>query len=661
MADPRKAEMMVWTWAGWEPLQYYRRLGGYHESQEGNALWSREWSAKLRSEETAKALADAGINWVTTHFFKGFGLEVEAEEIADTVEMIENFHKYGVKVFTYIQYGTIVPETILDESADGAPWSRTDWHGQHDGHPYEYGEQYWRDKPCANQPGFREYMLKCVDKAVEIGADGIWVDNLQADGCHCPHCQKAFQNYLREHVSDPWEELGVRNIARIAIPRAERPKDPVFQAWVRFRCEETKTSIRMIADHAREVKPGIIVAANMGLGCNICYSVENGNWLSSLDVLDYCYAENGLLAGMKDGRLVSQHFPMKIANALGFKIVPGAGFGTSNGIYPQSAVPRERLLKRLFAESAALGAHTAGGPFGLRGETGGADMIILRDEDYRQRSRGLRDAYSRWWEMFDASTDAAPVAVLYDFEAMSFDDARSREAFESISQLLLTNQIPFKYVLQDKLESLDGVKLLIMPHVLPVSDAVAAELAAYVSLGGKILATGRTSLYDEGMRMRYDYALAEVFGVSFADDFERANHDGVIINPKNGCILLPGEWGIKAYDGGQVCGIPGGRLLQLIRDAVPASSLPEVISPLPQVMFETRALPDGRRLLCYVNYGDDPVRGIEVRLPGDGINAIMGFSTANGESKIEFRKLGDGRIAFTIPELDVDFFTVIGG
>jgi hypothetical protein len=26
--------MMVWTWCGWEPLQYYRPLGGFHEQQE---------------------------------------------------------------------------------------------------------------------------------------------------------------------------------------------------------------------------------------------------------------------------------------------------------------------------------------------------------------------------------------------------------------------------------------------------------------------------------------------------------------------------------------------------------------------------------------------------------------------------------------------------
>jgi hypothetical protein len=33
-------EPMTWAWAGWEPAQFYRRLGGFHEQQEGNALTS---------------------------------------------------------------------------------------------------------------------------------------------------------------------------------------------------------------------------------------------------------------------------------------------------------------------------------------------------------------------------------------------------------------------------------------------------------------------------------------------------------------------------------------------------------------------------------------------------------------------------------------------
>jgi hypothetical protein len=105
-------KMMVWAWAGWEPAQFYRRLGGFHEAQEGNALWADDWFRQLESVDTAKALAEAGINWGTTHFYKGFGLKAEDGEIVATARLIANYHRHAIKVFTYIQYGSGMPEVI---------------------------------------------------------------------------------------------------------------------------------------------------------------------------------------------------------------------------------------------------------------------------------------------------------------------------------------------------------------------------------------------------------------------------------------------------------------------------------------------------------------------------------------------------------------------
>ncbi len=94
------------------------------------------------------------------------------------------------------------------------------------------------------------------------------------------------------------------------------------------------------------------------------------------------------------------------------------------------------------------------------------------------------------------------------------DEPRSRQVFEAMVQLLQQHQVPFRYLLSDRLEHLEGIELLILPHVLPMSDAQAEWIGAFVARGGKVLATGRTSLYDAQMRQRRDYALAEVFGLS---------------------------------------------------------------------------------------------------------------------------------------------------
>jgi hypothetical protein len=609
-------EMMVWTWAGWEPLQYYRRLGGFHETQEGNALWQDKWARQLRSRPTAETLRRAGINWVTTHFFKGFGLKVESEEIAQTAELIRNYHAEGIKVFCYIQYGTLMPETILLEEPEARKWLRTDWHGRNDAPPYAYGEQYWRVKPCGNQEGFRNYLLRCVDQAIGIGADGVWIDNLNADGCHCSACQKAFQAYLADTIKDPWREMGLRQLSTVAIPHVHLPTDPVFQAWVRFRAAELKESVKRISRHARALKPDIQVAANFGLGSHLRNPSEGGNWIGNYGDLDFIYAENHLFPGWQDGEIVTQHGPVKLGASLGLKVVPGSTRPLRPvGPYAVPSTPTRPELRRVFAESVLFGAGATNGPWGLRGENGGEEPAFLRDAQLRSDTRALADYYRSWKDKLAGSTDAAPVALFYSFEAFGFDEPRSRQAMQAMSQLLLQHQVPFRYVLSDHLDALDDVQLLILPHVLGLSDETARTLRQFVRRGGRILATGRSSLYDESLRMREDYALADIFGVRYSNAFEAEHQNSILFHDSTSCVLLPGEWGLTPAQGEPFCQIAPERVVQTIRQITGRHLLPEVLTPFPHVVFEMRRLKDHSLLLGVINYSNQRIPALRINVP----------------------------------------------
>lgn len=652
-------EMMVWTWAGWEPLQFYRRLGGFHEAQEGNALWAEDWSRKLESEETAKALSEAGINWVTTHFYKGFGLETEAEEIAATARLIANYHRHGVKVFTYIQYGTVMPETIQGENEKAANWGRVDWNGQHDGHPYEYGDQYWRAKPCANQPGFREHLLQCVEKAVEIGADGIWIDNLNSDGCYCPRCQEAFRAYVAAHVQDPWHDLGLRpeQLAGLTIPRAMRPRDPLFQLWIRCRVEEVRKSLELICRRARELKPDVVMAANIGIGNHQKHVLENANWHAMLELLDFTYAENGLFPAWTGEKIVSQHYTFSIANTVGVRIVPGAAVGAGSRGLPRNRLPGERELRRCHAESIMFGGHALGGPWGLRGESGGEDPLLLRDAAWCGLNRRLTDFYRSNGELVGGAVDASPVAILYNFESLLADEPAYRRAYEAMAQVLMQHQIPFRYVLSDRLEKLDGVSVLVLPHVLPLASETEAAIRAWVKRGGKLLATGRCGLYDRWMRQRTDYALSDLLGVHFSNSFEDQHHDAILRNPVTGCVFLPGQWGQMLGENQPACRIPADRVARELRALLP-STVPEVVSPVPHVGCAWQRLPGGQYLLSLLNYGDEPVRGLEVAWPvKEGTPLELTVCDAAGMTVVlPASDLGGGRKGIRPPVVDVELF-----
>ncbi len=651
-------EPTIWTWAGWEPLQFYRRLGGFHEAQEGNAIWSKEWSQRLHSEETAAALAETGVTWITTHFFKGFGLECEAEEIADTARLIANCHRHGIKVYAYLQYASIMPETFCAEVPEAQNWGRRDWNQQHDGHPWEYGPQYWRHKPCANQPGVREYFVKVIDKAAGIHADGIWIDNLQADGCHCQACQQAFQAHLRATVADPWQELGVRSLDRVRIPRSTMPKDPVFQAWIRFRNAECAESLKVLVGHVRRHYPAMKVAANMGIGCNKSDLLDSGVWLSDLASLDACYAENQRFPRWENNRIVSQHEPMSLMAAIGVTIVPGASPPTpERTIYPAPEMPSQLQLRRCCAESALFGGHAFGGPWGLRGEDGGVAPLLNRDARVRQAHREVYDWYKRQSGLLAGSQDLAPVGILYSREALTVDAERSRQAINAMAQALLQNQIPFCYVLSDRLAGpggLDGLSLLVLPHVLPMSETTTRHIRAFVENGGGLLATGRTSLYDEGMRQRTDYALADLFGVSFSRELEESHADAVHFSASGRVCLVPGEWGLEHPDGHLCSSIPPERIARIVRLALPPAALPEVLSPALHVGCAYRQTADGRQVLGLINYADIPVRNVQVILPGRPSEVRIAVFGAEADGATV--TCPDGRCAVTVPLLEAEAF-----
>lgn len=304
-----------------------------------------------------------------------------------------------------------------------------------------------------------------------------------------------------------------------------------------------------------------------------------------------------------------------------------------------------------------FGGHALGGPWGLRGENGGGPPLLLRDVDWRQLNRRLTDFYREKWMLFGAAVDASPVAVLYNFESLLADESAYRRSYEAMAQVLMQHQIPFRYVLSDRLEKLVDVQVLVLPHVLPLAPAAEVAIRAWVKRGGRVLATGRGTLYDHWMRQRTDYALADLFGAHFSNAFEDEHHDAIVRHAATGCVLLPGAWGQTLGNGEPACRIPGDRVAREIRAMLPAGTV-EILSPVPQVGCALSRLPDGSQLLSLLNYGDEPVRGLEVRwTPSDRTpEAVTAFDATGATQSLSVVALGGGRVCVRPPLLDVELF-----
>jgi hypothetical protein len=112
----------------------------------------------------------------------------------------------------------------------------------------------------------------------------------------------------------------------------------------------------------------------------------------------------------------------------------------------------------------------------------------------------------------------APVGVVWSQRSCDFfgrDDWQNQAALpdDGFVQALVRARIPHRPVHIDDIER-DAAELqvLILPNLGAISDAQAAVLRRFVERGGGLLATGMTSLCDEGGDPRADFALADLFG-----------------------------------------------------------------------------------------------------------------------------------------------------
>ncbi len=98
--------------------------------------------------------------------------------------------------------------------------------------------------------------------------------------------------------------------------------------------------------------------------------------------------------------------------------------------------------------------------------------------------------------------------------------ATMHETTQGIYDALLRGRFAFDFVHEDRLdpERLGKYRALLLPNIAMLSDRQCAQLSDYVRAGGSIMASFETGLYDENLRRRADFGLADLLGISKAGD-----------------------------------------------------------------------------------------------------------------------------------------------
>ncbi|MCZ7647893.1 MAG: beta-galactosidase [Planctomycetota bacterium] len=504
----------------WEPLYFLKYRGG--QSTEVEAEYER-----AHSDDSLDALAAAGINLVWIHYFKGFGLEFEAEEMERAAEYIQRAHARGIKVAAYVTLGSLTPETLLPEEPEAQNWFQVN----QDGLPptCQTTFQCFRVRPCYNAEGYMRYLERVCGAALDAAADMIHFDNLgynaEPDTCHCPVCVAAFREMLREKYGPHGEETRAAGQARFGHNGFTHLRPPLYnrwnqavnqrritvphqQEWVRFKVRTLTRALERLSSHIQRRNPDCAVEANLFKPFG-----ENTAWLHGIDYaeqlphLDYAFSEEPHKPGLinAQGAAISRARTFKTARA----------FDVAIQVYHQD--DNERSLELSLAENLAFNPKGLG-HFGtpLSGYWAPGQAQRAESEALPRLTKAYVEFYRRHREELLLRTRSlATVGVYRDSASLAWNSVETHLSQLNVEQTLLERNVPFDLLYPNHLADLPRYKAVVLANAECLDDETVARLKAYVEAGGGLLATEQSGAFDGWRRKRPRSALAELFGPEF--------------------------------------------------------------------------------------------------------------------------------------------------
>lgn len=509
---------VVASFWNYESLDYLYRQGG------GGGLFSpgegvEEWYARLHSEELLLKAKEAGFNMIVTHFFKGFGLEHEKEEIDMLRELTAIAHKHDVKVLGYVQLYSLFTETFPYENPDLKKMS----HISVNGTPTTWGSRYYRYKTCYSSPEFIEYIKKVIRFGIEdLGLDGFHFDNSNQERCYCENCNKAFRSYLKEHVQNPRYLLGIKGFDYVNIPRlnlstvfgwpmegsfASKYKtreihDPMYLLWTGFQTQLVKKAHDTLFGFAKEISDGkAIVLHNPGFPAGGEVFTDFGyKPHATSKYVDYAYAENVSFIHMEEGKLISQIPGYKINGHFGVKTFNTSWARDEKGF---ARFPKDyEEIARWSAESMIFtGLIYCSWLVRFQQSDAGTNLDNpLHSESFRK----ITDYFYRHADLYEGTEECNKVKLLYyPTDLIGNMDVGYNRLSETVNSLALKG-IPFGIVTEQEVDSMQSGETLVISDALFASESLYVSLREAAERGVTVLILGYFGIYDEIGRSRSD-------------------------------------------------------------------------------------------------------------------------------------------------------------
>ena len=436
-------QLDCWAFAGWETDRQYRRAGMSSTVYFGNGAWIEQWRRRITSAETVKMLVECGVTIAVAHFYKGYGIQAESAEWPRLREFVGRCHEHGLKVWGYLQGGSLFYEALIEEAPEMMGWVAR----RYDGTPDTWGGAYYRLSPCLTSEPYREYVRRVIRIGLtEIGLDGIHNDNSYYKHCWCTRCAQRFREWLNR-LPDLERRLGLPNADHVQpppLPERASFADPMQIAWMEFGTQQRLAAYRGFYETVKACNPEAAYETNPAFPRQGAFKR-----LRALDpsregrICDAVCAENGRLPRTEAGKVFSQAEAYLYADAGAYRVLSTPWVHTRQGSRPAET---PALLWTGLAEEFSHHAALLGNNWLLRA-AGDHDRILGDNESLRRTHAEAVRFFRELHQTLNLGTRTqwAEVGLLVEPDTLTL---RSLDllALRAALYWLTLNRIPVKFV-----------------------------------------------------------------------------------------------------------------------------------------------------------------------------------------------------------------------
>ena len=511
---------LVWSFWGHEPKQFYQRRHSDLYSVLGNGEWINDWYDRLHTEEAIAKAAAMGVNEIYTHYYKGFGLKMEHDDMMRTAEVVKIAHRYGIKVIGYCTIGTFYYETLEDELPGvTANCSRLEPDGR-PVHPDFEGGFVSRNFACYNASlYYDEYYPKLIEFGLNtVKLDGFHFDNANNGYCYCPRCVEGFREYLRKNVPDP-KAYALHSFDHVALPGVESKNEPLRLHYLKYRRELCAKRHEKVFQQVKAINPDAIVLYNCGIGRFTPPGWAGYDPAFTPAEADQVFIETGSFINYKDGKLTSTIPGYKLGRRVGLSVLNTSWIMTEKSMrIPESA----EEIALFQAESLVYGSDCGCNWLVRPLKSGKGGMVFDTEPHYTLLSK-IFHYYLDHAELYAESRPCAKVKVLYHPDSRLMDHTTAGNEFKNLCSELIARHIPFEVAFPGDEFSAD--ETLLLPGVVMLSDE---EVICYKSLPCRVIAFTDAGIYNAEGAERCTPAIPAGEISSVTSPFE-VSHDGIIL------------------------------------------------------------------------------------------------------------------------------------